>query len=51
MMAALFAILAFGLMFTLIGFRQPVWIIWALGILLCCAMFYHHATDTLKILW
>jgi hypothetical protein len=51
MMAALFAILALSLMFTLIGFKQPVWALWVVGLLLCIAMFCHHATDTLKILW
>ncbi|MFV0340518.1 MAG: DUF5993 family protein [Parachlamydiaceae bacterium] len=51
MMAALFAILALSLMFTLIGFKQSVWALWLIGTLLCVVMFFHHATDTLKILW
>jgi len=51
MMAGLF--LLYALVLGLISARKRKWAMMLIGlnILLCLAMFWHHATDTLQINW
>jgi hypothetical protein len=51
MMAALFGVFSIGLWAVLAGRRLVAIFFWALGVVLSIAMFWHHATDQLKILW
>lgn len=51
MMAGLFLIFSIALLVLIYGKRNLTIAFWALALLLSIFMFWHHATDTLKINW
>jgi hypothetical protein len=51
MMAGLFALFGAGFMAIVFGYRLTAIFFWVIGTALSGLMFWHHATDSLKILW
>lgn len=51
MMAALFGVFSIALWALLAGRRLVAIFFWFLAVVLSIAMFWHHATDHLQILW